>query len=119
MQVAGKVMNDCSCSCALRCFDVVTEAQRQKILSGFWELGNIDVQNAYLCGCVKVLPVKRHYTSTESRCGNTRVYYVNNGDKSVRVCKVVFLHIHAISSGRLTRVLANQAAHGGVPKLDA
>ena len=66
-----------------------------------------------------MLPVKRHYTSQDSRHGNTHVYYVNNGDKSVRVCKVAFLRIHAISSSRLTRLLANQVAHGGVPKLDA
>ncbi len=36
------------------------------------------------CGYVKVLPVQQHR-------GNTRVYYVNNGDKSAMVYKKVFL----------------------------
>ena len=97
---------------------MLDQAQRQRIFSGFWELANNDTQNAYLCGCVKLLPVKRHYTSN-SRRGNTRVYYVHNGERSVRICKVAFLRLYSISSGRLTRLLANQAKHGGVPRLDA
>ena len=32
---------------------------------------------------------------------------------------MAFLRLHGVSSGRLTRLLSNQAQHGGVPKLDA
>ena len=69
-------MCEVSCECALRCFSTLTTEQRRTIFSRFWALGNFDIQNTYLCGCVKVLPVARHYTS-ESKRGNTRVYYVN------------------------------------------
>ena len=112
-------MDDRACGCALKCFDVLTQTQRKNIFSGFWELASYDTQNAYLCGGVKVLPVKRHYKASDSRRGNTRVYYVHNGERSVRVCKVAFLRLHGVSSGRLTRLLSNQAQHGGVPKLDS
>ncbi len=44
--------------------------------------------------------------------------YVNNGEKSVRACKMVFLSIHGESSGRITLIPAGQAQQGGVPKLD-
>ena len=95
----------------------MTLDQRKKLFSSFWELGSYDVQNAYLCGCVKVSPVQRHYRSNSKR-GNTRVYYINNGERSVRICKKAFLSIHGVSSGRITRILAGQAQQGGVPKLD-
>ena len=110
-------MSEVSCECALRCFSILTTEQRRIIFSKFWALGNFDIQNTYLCGCVKVLPVARHYTS-ESKRGNKRVYYVNNGERSVRICKKAFLRIHGISHGRLSRVLAGQAEQGGLPKLD-
>ena len=110
-------MCEVSCECALRCFSTLTTEQRRTIFSRFWALGNFDIQNTYLCGCVKVLPVARHYTS-ESKRGNTRVYYVNNSERSVRICKTAFLRIHGISCGRLSRVLAGQAEQGGLPKLD-
>ena len=110
-------MSETPCGCALRCFDVWTQDQRKKIFTGFWALGSHDIQNTYLCGCVKVLPVQRHYRSNSKR-GNTRTYYVNNGERSVRVCKKAFLSIHGVSSGRITRILAGQVEQGGVPKLD-
>ena len=91
--------------------------QRRKIFNGFWALRKFDVQNAFICGCVKVSKVKRHYTPTSKR-GNTCVYYLNNGGESVRVCKVAFIRILGISNGRLSRVLASQAKQGGVPTLD-
>ena len=110
-------MNEQPCGCALRCFDILPTEQRKKTFSGFWELGNFDVQSAYLAGCVKVLPVKHHYSPTSNR-RNSRVFYINNGERSVRVCKVAFLRIHGVSNGRLSRVLSGQAKQGGLPKLD-
>ena len=53
-------MKEQPCACVLRCFDKLSTKQRKG-------LGNFDVQNACLCGCVKVSPVKRHYSSTSNR----------------------------------------------------
>ena len=107
------------CGCALKCYTKLTDDQRKRVFSGFWALGDFNVQNAYLCGCVKILPVARHYQkASTSKRGNTRMYYVNNGRASIRVCKTAFLRIHGVSSGRLTRVLAGQLEQGGVPKMD-
>ena len=90
---------------------------RKKLFDGFWQLGSFDVQNAYICGCVKQVAVKRHYTA-ESRRNHSRVFYVNNGDVSVTICKMAFLRIHGISNGRLCRVLKGQQAFSGIPKRD-
>ena len=76
-------MNNTSCGCTLKCFDKLDESQRKKIFAGFWSLGNFDVRNAYLNGCVKVLPVQRRYKKGESRRGNTQIYYVTQGSTSI------------------------------------
>ena len=110
-------MSEKSCECCRKCFDILPLEKRKNIFEKFWQLQDFNVQNAYLCGCVKVLPVARHYRDNSKR-GNTRIYYVHNGEQSVRICKVAFLHIHGISSGRLTRILSGQASQGGIPKLD-
>ena len=105
------------CGCPLKCWEKVNEANRESLFKGFWEMASFDMQNAYLCACVKVIQVKRRYTEGSSRRSHSRVYYVHNGHVSVRVCKVAFLRIHGISNGRLTRVLKGQEL-GGVPKCD-
>ena len=111
-------MNDTPCGCALPCYERLSKQQREKIFHGFWSTSSFDVQNAYLCGCVKILDVKRHYTSkgTESRRNLTRVYYVRKGPVTVRVCKVAFLRIHGVSNGRLFRALQAQKEGNGAPQ---
>ena len=100
------------------CFTLLSKQQREKVFHGFWSTSSFDVQNAYLCGCVKVPDIKRHYTSkgTASRRNLTQVYYVYKGPVTVRVCKVVFLRIHAVSNGRVFRALQAQKEGNGAPK---
>ena len=113
-------MENRPCKCTLHCFENVHEEQRKKLFSGFWGSANFDVQNSYLCGCVKVIQVKRRYTSNaSSRRSHSRVYYVSNGSVSVRVCKTAFLRIHAISNWRLDRALRVVMKNGGSPHYDA
>lgn len=112
-------MSTVSCKCGLRCFDALSQAQRQRIFDHFWKLESFDIQNAYLCGAVKALAVKRRYSKrAQSRRNTTRVYYVHDGRVSVRVCKTAFLRIHGISNGRLCRVLKSAEVRGGTPKRD-
>lgn len=112
-------MNDTPCNCALKCFDHVTSAQRQKVFDGFWKMNSFDIQNAYLCGCIRVLDVKRRYTSAgeTSRRNYSRVFYISVGGVSEGVCKTAFLHIHGVSNGRVHRVIKGQQDQG-VPRQD-
>jgi len=91
------------CGCHLKCFETVAERQRKRLFEGFWKTADFNVQNAYICGCVKVVEVSKRYTArgAESRCANSRVFYVRNGRVSTRVCKAALLAIHAISNGQL------------------
>ena len=77
------------------------------------------MQNAFLCGCVKISATKRKYAKgPDSRRSFSRIYYVQNDNISEQVCKTAFLSIFAISNGRLSRALKAQAMDGGAPHTD-
>ena len=78
------------------------------------------MQNAYLCGCVKVQPVARRYSpnGNSSRRRNSRFFYVKKGGVSVRVCKKAFLNMHSVANGRLDRALKAQVDAGGTLHCD-
>ena len=118
-QIPPKRSSRSSCGCARHCFDRVPEERRKALFDGFWKIGSFDIQNTYLCGCVKTTNTKRKYTKNEeSRRKFSRVFYVSNGAVSERVCKTAFLSIFAIANGRLSRALQAQAQSGGLPHCD-
>ena len=83
-------------------------------------MGDFDIQNAYLLGCVKITKVKRHYSPVQtSRRQHSCEYSVRGDDLcSILVCKVAFLRIHGVSNGRLSRVLKAMQSEGGTPQRD-
>ena len=103
-------MVESPCGCKLQCYQNIPLEQRTKLFDGFWASGSYNVQNAYICGCVKITKVARCYTSQgdKSRRSFSRSYYVTNYDVSTRVCKKAFLQIHGLSNGRLSRALEAQ-----------
>ena len=56
--------------------------------------------------------------NADSRRSHSRAYYVPNEGESTRVCKVAFLTIFGVSSGRLNRALKAQTITGGSPHTD-
>ena len=73
------------------------------LFDGFWQTMNFDVQNAYLCGCIKVMSTKRKYTAkqAESRRSFSREYYVPNGEELLKICKRASQSVFAVSDGRI------------------
>ena len=110
-------MNEKSCGCVLKCCEKLSTDKRKAIHQRFWAMGNFDVQNPYICGCIQVKPVQRHYSpaGSSSTRGNTRLYYIRDGEYSVRVCKSAFLLMHGLSNGHAIEGIAQT---GGFPKLD-
>ena len=86
------------------------------MFEGFWKSSSFDVQNAYLCGRIRVSPTKRKYGSenSESRRRFSREYYVPVGQESVQVCKKAFNAIFVVFDGRVSRALKAQANAGGI-----
>ena len=113
-------MGDQSCGCKLGCYSKISKAQQMKLFGGFWESGNFDVQNAYICGCVKISKVARRYTAepTTSLRSYSREYIVQNEGVSTRVCKTAFLRMHGLSNGRVSRALQARTSQGGSLSLD-
>ena len=97
-----------------------SEERRKALFDGFWQTSNFDVQNAYLCGCIKVTCTKRKYTAkqAESRRTFSREYYVPNGEESLKICKRTFQSLFVVSDGRINRAIKAQAAEGGSPHAD-
>ena len=114
------VFDNTPCGCKMKCYNQLSVDDRKKLYDGFWASGSFDVQNAYLCGCVRSVEVARRYTSkqNDSRRQCTRVYYVEKGSLSVKICKKAFLKIHGISNGRLDRALRAKQLAGGSPHCD-
>ena len=38
--------------------DIVPEVTKKQLFEGFWKAANFDVQNAFICGCVKIFSTK-------------------------------------------------------------
>ena len=119
-QIPAKQLDNTPCKCKLACFKKVSQEQRQKLFSGFWKTSDFDLQNAYISGCVKVVSVKRRYTEnpSDSRRNASRLYFVQTGGISTKVCKEAFLKIHAITNSCLDRALKAVGKHNGFPHQD-
>ena len=59
------------CDCPLKCFARVSEERRSEILHGFWELGDWNTQNSYICGSVKTTVVQKGYGRRPSSSCNS------------------------------------------------
>lgn len=68
-QVVPKRTVGAPCTCRLKCFDKINEAQRTSILSSFNELGNKEKQDLYLGGLISLKPVGRKRPTTGQRNG--------------------------------------------------
>lgn len=75
-----------SCTCRLKCFDNINEAQRMSILTSFNEIGTKEKQDLYLGGLICSKPVVRKRPRTRQR--NPK-----EGSFSYRVCYLHRLYI--------------------------
>lgn len=112
----AKKISPTPCACKLKCCSRITTVQRNTYLI----TSDFNAQNAYLCGCIKVIDPKRRYQTSpnSSRHQYSRVFYKNRQGVSVRVCKKLFLRTFAISNGRMDRALRAQLNEGGSLHMD-
>ena len=91
LQVNAKKFSPTPCACKLKCCSRITTVQRNTYLI----TSDFNAQNAYLCGCIKVIDPKRRYQTSpnSSRHQYSRVFYKNRQGVSVRVCKSCF-YVH-------------------------
>ncbi|XP_061624867.1 uncharacterized protein LOC133475673 isoform X1 [Phyllopteryx taeniolatus] len=113
--------------CRHRCAERVTEEERRMIFRNFWDLGHFDLQNAFICGSVKLVGVQRRRPQRRRRDAGeaknrsySRKYSLTAGQGGhVEVCKTFFLATLCVSNGRVDRALQKQAEKGpGSPSPD-
>lgn len=99
--IIGKKYVGPSCKCKLNCFEKVDAEAREKLFHKFWKLGNYDIQNAHLHGCIKKYEVQRRKKGVEnSRRKQTMGYSVSLTSSEVKICKTAFLSIHGLQNNR-------------------
>ena len=66
------------------CFNKVTMEGVQAIHDKYWDSGSYDLQNAYLIGCIKLVPIKRKRTTQEvSKRKHNFSYSVTYNEKKI------------------------------------
>lgn len=108
--VLAKTFTPYVCSCLQKCHNLINEAKQQQLHSQYYDLGNYDLQSAFIAGLIKKINKKRVYTkNVDSKKKFTMIYYlpIDNG-KEERVCKSFFKNIFSISDGRISRILAHK-----------
>lgn len=114
VKVPRKEFKNPVCGCGRNCNSLISQEDRKSIFSRFWELGIYSVQNAYLSGLVKRLPVKQRrpresgdFLPKGPRSVSYK-YVLNVKNQSICVCKNYFLGTFNISNGRLQRCLKKE-----------
>src|SRR5688572_6239218 len=130
-EMPGKNFNAehvCGCKRSYECSNF-TVVQRQIIFDSFWNIGNLDLQNANLSALVDERPVARRTVksidagevatgSVEAKKKLSRSYHFLTDTGRKQVCKDLFLTTFGISNGRLDRVLQSRRTNNGIVKPD-
>ncbi|XP_076660862.1 uncharacterized protein LOC143364351 isoform X2 [Halictus rubicundus] len=110
--VPAKKFENKDCGCQKKCTDKVDGETRKNHFYNFWKIGSFNTQNAYLCGLIHSVPIKRRRPRDESRCmkSSSNVYCLPNiGDSTSVVCKKYFLQTFGVSEGRVNRAIIKHA----------
>jgi len=108
--VPSKTFTPYECGCLRKCHNLIDEAKQKQLHTQYYDLGNHDLQSAFISGLVKTINKKRVYTkNVDSQKKFTMIYYLPIGNrKEERVCKSFFKNILSISDGRIARILAHK-----------
>ena len=96
--------------CRCRCLCKISEEEQHQILESFNKMGNHEVQNAYLRGCVSVVPENQQRRRPLNEDGQARksfIYTITSSSNTTPVCKASFLGLHGIKESRLKRRVLN------------
>ena len=81
-----------------------TAQQVQKLFDAYWALGDNEVQNQYLMGCITPRKVKRRRTANPDKPDKKQWTYAVGADNIV-VCRHAFKSIHGIKEGKLQIIM--------------
>ncbi|XP_039283499.1 uncharacterized protein LOC111052342 isoform X2 [Nilaparvata lugens] len=120
--IPGRTLGE-MCKCPLKCHEKVTEDQKLVLFNAFWDMGNFNMQNAYLFGCIEKIPIKRRYCQNPeaSYKQNTFIFKIKlQSGSSLRVCKKSFMSIHGLQNarGRINNIIKKIVSEKSTPSSD-
>lgn len=118
--VPGKRVQPKDCSgCKKKCNENFSEADRERIHRGFWELGDIEKQKLFISMLVEEVPIATKRTKAEeSRRTITRNYSLRLGKKKTAVCQGFFVATLDISEGLIKNILKGRDDTSYFPRKD-
>lgn len=83
----------CGAKCRLQCTTKISEPEREKIFSNFWQIGDIDKQRYFLAKCMKTIAPLYRYAKNDSKRSNNQAFFLQTASKpgGIRVCKTFFI----------------------------
>ncbi|KAK3890105.1 hypothetical protein Pcinc_005912 [Petrolisthes cinctipes] len=107
------------CSCQVRCFDILGMNNIKLLFHAFWDIGDYNLQNAYIQNQVSVCPTKRRTTSDPDKMrNNMKQFFVTVRGIKVPVCKHAFLSVHGLSRCRVDTACIKKRTENGIPLID-
>ncbi|XP_064079025.1 uncharacterized protein LOC135196261 [Macrobrachium nipponense] len=90
-----------NCNCKNKCYNQVSDENRNMIFRGYYSLNSYDEQNAYLYGLIRRHDIQRKRQPVSERRTCSYKYYVRIKGKEIQVCKKAFANIHGISDKKI------------------
>lgn len=117
---AGK---NCKCS-HLKCYEIINETDRAKLLRYFNELKSHDEQNNYFAGLITILPIQNRIPRLgegAAKRDSSFAYRVRIHDDIVNkpdvpVCAKAFCALHGITKNKLTYLQKGLKMTGQAPR---
>lgn len=110
------------CRCKRKCTTLMTDVDRQTLIKNFNDLLSKDAQDAYLCGIIRLLPVRRRRMTRGDSIPNESSYkYIvhiveNNVAREQVICYSGFLSLYGITNRRARCVKDSLVRYGVAPK---
>lgn len=118
--VAARCMKPpCGTKCRLKCYDKITEVDRQGLFETYWALGNITRQRDFIHSCTEIINRKSlrqcdTCCTQEKMRANNYAFYFNIDLTKVRVCKEFFKATLDINDRVINTVRSKTTANGFV-----
>ncbi|PSN37890.1 hypothetical protein C0J52_19898, partial [Blattella germanica] len=95
--------------CRKKCFEGISEEERNTIWTQFHDLENKNAQDLYLCGLIEAIPVKqRRSRESEGKEGTQHSssfrYFIMCGSQKKVVCLKPFRSLHAVGMKRVYNI---------------
>ncbi|CAH1101118.1 unnamed protein product [Psylliodes chrysocephalus] len=98
-------------TCRLKCIEKVSHDQRFQSFEKFWNIGDLDLQRAYIHSCMTDITPRYKYTNAEQPRKPNKAFHFIVNEKLTRICKTFFMRTLDISDRFIRTVKNNRDAH--------